>query len=77
MIAIQEDILQSWWQLLSQQERLCPGCHCKIFVDDISGCISMSDASSNNKIFNPTLGSYQAVWNEKPCKQQQIVLKSG
>jgi hypothetical protein len=26
--------------------------------DDVSGCISMWDASSNSKIFNPILGSY-------------------
>jgi hypothetical protein len=34
-----------------------PGYHCKILVDGISGCISMLIASSNNKMFNPTLGS--------------------
>jgi hypothetical protein len=37
--------------------KFCPNCHCKILVDDISGYISMPDASSNSKIFNPTLGS--------------------
>jgi hypothetical protein len=37
--------------------RFCPSCHCKIMVDGISDYISMPDASSNNKMFNPTLGS--------------------
>jgi hypothetical protein len=46
-------------------------------VDGVSGRISMLDASSNSKIFNPTLGSQQIVWNKKPCKQHQIVLELG
>jgi hypothetical protein len=37
--------------------KFCPSCHCKILVDGISGSISMTDASSNSNIFNPTLGS--------------------
>jgi hypothetical protein len=39
------------------QCKFCPNYHCRILVDGISGCISMLDASSNSKIFNPTLGS--------------------
>jgi hypothetical protein len=29
--------------------KFCPSYHCKILVEDISGCISMPDASSNSK----------------------------
>jgi hypothetical protein len=35
--------------------KFCPNCHYRILVDGISGCISMQDASSNSKMFNPTL----------------------
>jgi hypothetical protein len=37
--------------------KFCPSYHYKTLVDGISGCISILDASSNNKMFNPTLGS--------------------
>jgi hypothetical protein len=37
--------------------KFCPGCHYKILVDGISGCISMLDVSSNSKMFSPTFGS--------------------